>query len=207
LIIAATVVSIVMYPRIPETMPTHWSASGEVNGWSSRLFGAWLMPLMMAVVWIVMRMLPHIDPRRANYEKFSGMYEALIDLTLVFMLGLHVLVLTAATGAEVDMARIIPISVGVFFVLMGVMLPRAHPNWFVGIRTPWTLSSDQSWERTHKLGGLLFIITGVLAIAAALVIPTKAVWVMLTAGIGMTVFLFAYSYMVWKGDENRRSAI
>ena len=86
LILAAVIASIVVYPQLPERMPTHWSASGDVNGWSNRLWGAWIVPLIMAVVWVVMKAIPHVDPRRANYEKFAGMYDALVILILLFML-------------------------------------------------------------------------------------------------------------------------
>jgi uncharacterized membrane protein len=185
-------------------MPTHWSASGEANGWSSKLWGAWTLPLIMAVVLVLMRALPYIDPRKANYEKFAGMYDALVILILAFMLGMHIVVLAAATGTPVRMDRIVMPSVGVFFAIMGVLLPRAHPNWFVGIRTPWTLTSDLSWERTHKLGGKLFMTFGILMVAAGLFAPEQAIRVLVIAAIALVVFLFAYSYQVWKTDPSKR---
>ena len=206
LVIAATVASIVMYPQLPERMPTHWSMSGEVNGWSSRLFGAWLVPVMMAVIWIVMRALPHIDPRRENYEKFRGLYETLIVLTLVFMLGVHIMILAKSVGSNIDVGRYALSAVGLFFVAIGFMLPKAHPNWFVGIRTPWTLTSDLSWERTHRIGGPLFIIAGALTTVTGLISPSLTVWVLLASMLPVTIFLFVYSYRVWKDDTNRRSA-
>jgi uncharacterized membrane protein len=125
------------------------------------------------------------------------MYEALIVLTLAFMLGIHVLVLTSATGAQFDMARIAPIGIGVFFVAIGLLLPKAHSNFFVGIRTPWTLTSDLSWERTHKLGGMLFVLIGVLSGAAALVRPQLSIPVLIVSTLGVTLLLFVYSYRVW----------
>jgi uncharacterized membrane protein len=203
LIILAVLASVVVYPRLPETMPTHWNASGGVNGWSSRFWGAWIVPLVMAVLWFVMRLLPHIDPRRVNYEKFSGMYESLIIATMTFMLGLHVLLLMSATGTAVAMDRVMMGGVGAFFVVIGVLLPRARPNWFVGIRTPWTLSSDLSWERTHRIGGLLFIVLGVVTVISALLVPRSPQWVVLGCGVPMVIFLFVYSYRVWKGDPAR----
>lgn len=204
LTIAAVIASIVVYPQLPERMPTHWSATGEANDWSSRLWGAWLLPLMMALVWFIMRALPHVDPRRANYEKFSGMYDWLINLILVFMLGMHVVTLMAATGSPVRMDRVIMPAVGVFITIMGLMIPRAHPNWFVGIRTPWTLTSDLSWQRTHKLGGSLFVVLGLLMVVSTFIAPEIAIWVLAAAAVAITVFLFAYSYQVWKSDPSKR---
>ena len=192
LILAAVIATIAVYPRLPEQVPTHWSISGEVNGWSNRLFGAWMMPLIMAVIWLFMRAIPHIDPRKANYEKFSGMYDALVILILTFMLLMHVVILLSATGTVIRMNRVVMPAVGIFIAIMGVLLPRTHPNWFVGFRTPWTLTSDLSWERTHKAGGALFIA------------PERAIWVLVVATLGVVAFLFIYSYQVWKQDPSKR---
>ena len=204
LILAAVIATIAVYPRLPEQVPTHWSISGEVNGWSSRLFGAWMMPLIMAVVWLFMRAIPHIDPRKANYEKFSGMYDALVILILTFMLLMHVVILLSATGTVIRMNRVVMPAVGIFIAIMGVLLPRAHPNWFVGFRTPWTLTSDLSWERTHKVGGALFIALGVLIVASTFIAPGRAIWVLVVAALGVVAFLFIYSYQVWKQDPSKR---
>ncbi|MDO8501754.1 MAG: DUF1648 domain-containing protein [Gemmatimonadaceae bacterium] len=206
LIAVATIASVAIYSKLPERIPTHWNMSGEIDGWSSRFWGAWMMPLMMAVIWPVMRLIPHIDPHRANYAKFRGMYEALIIATMAFMLAMHLLLLAAATGSHIPISRIVIGAVGAFFVVIGVLLPHAHPNWFVGIRTPWTLSSDLAWERTHKVGGLLFIATGTLTMLTTLLAPKQAMWVLLVSGTAMMVFLFVYSYVVWKKDGERHSA-
>ena len=163
-----------------------------------------MLPVIMAAVWLIMRAIPHIDPRKANYEKFSGMYDALVILILAFMLAMHIVLLMAATGAPIRMDRVVMPSVGVFIAIMGILIPRAHPNWFVGIRTPWTLTSDLSWERTHKIGGTLFVILGVLMVASSFVAPETAIWILVAAALGIVVFLFAYSYQVWKGDPLKR---
>jgi uncharacterized membrane protein len=204
LIIAAVALSIAYYPRLPESMPTHWSVSGEPNGYSSRLWGAWLVPLIMALIWLMLRAIPHIDPRRANYEKFQGMYDALVILILAFMLLMHVIVLMAATGTPVRMDRIVFPAVGAFVAVMGLLIPKVHPNWFVGIRTPWTLTSDLSWEKTHRIGGKLFVVLGVLMVLSSFIVPEIAIWILVAAAIAVIVFLFAYSYQVWKEDPLKR---
>lgn len=205
LIVAAIVFSIVAYPSLPETVPTHWGMSGEPNGWSTRFWGAWMLPLMMAFIWIIMRALPHIDPRKANYEKFRGVYELFIAGILAFMLVLHVVVLKAATGSHIDMGRVAFLAVGGLFVLVGAALPGTHPNWFFGIRTPWTMSSDLSWERTHKIGGPLFVALGLISIVSTLVAPKSSPWVLFGSAFLAIVFLFAYSYRVWKEDPVKHS--
>jgi uncharacterized membrane protein len=204
LIIAAVAASIFYYPQLPERMATHWGVSGEANGFSDRLWGAWMVPLIMALVWVILRAIPHIDPRKANYEKFSGMYDALVILILAFMLLMHLVVLMGATGTEIRMERILMPGVGVFIAIMGLLIPKVHPNWFVGIRTPWTLTSDLSWERTHKIGGTLFVILGLLMIASTFIAPEVSIWILVAAALGITIFLFAYSYQVWKTDPLKR---
>ena len=204
LIVVAVVISIVAYPKLPDQVPTHWDLSGDVNGWSSRLWGAWMLPLIMAAVWLIMRAIPHIDPRGANYAKFEDMYDWLIILVIAFMLVMHVVVIMGATGTPISMKTIVMPAVGIFIAVIGLMLPRVHPNWFVGIRTPWTLTSDLSWERTHKIGGALFVALGLLMVATTILAPTTAIWVLIIAAVGITIFLFAYSYQVWKEDPSKR---
>lgn len=205
LIVAAVAVSIVLYPSLPEQVPTHFGMDGTPNGWSSRFWGAWLLPLIMAFVWVVMRAVPHIDPRKANYEKFMGFYELMVSAILAFMLAMHVAVLKSATGSHVPMDKFVIVGVGAFFMLLGFFMPRVHPNWFIGIRTPWTLTSDLSWERTHKIGGVLFVVLGLLAVLSALIAPTASIWVLVGGAVVMTIFLFAYSYSVWKNDPLKHS--
>jgi uncharacterized membrane protein len=113
-------------------------------------------------------------------------------------------VLAAATGTPVRMDRIMMPLIGLFIAAIGFLIPRAAPNWFVGIRTPWTLTSDLSWEKTHKLGGPLFTAFGVLMIVAGFFAPEQAIWVLVTAAVALVVFLFAYSYQVWKRDPLKR---
>ena len=204
LIVAAVALSIFYYPQLPEKMATHWGASGEPNGYSSRLWGAWMLPLFMALIWMILRAIPHIDPRKANYEKFAGMYDALVILILAFLLLMHVVVLMGATGTQIRMERVLMPSVGIFIAIMGLLIPRVHPNWFVGIRTPWTLTSDLSWERTHKVGGPLFVMLGVVMIASSFLAPEVAIWILVAAALAIVIFLFAYSYQVWKTDPLKR---
>lgn len=205
LIIAAMAVSIYMYPSLPDRVPTHFGIDGQPNGWSSRIVGAWLVPLIMAFVWLIMRALPHIDPRKANYEKFRGSYDVVVIATLTFMLAMHIVVLKASTGTHISMDRFAFIATGAFFILIGFVLPGLRSNWFVGIKTPWTLTSNESWERTHKVGGSLFVAVGLLSIVSSLIAPRAAVWVLVGSALGVTVFLFAYSYQVWKNDPLKHS--
>jgi len=122
------------------------------------------------------------------------------------MLGMHIIILGAALGYPVAMDRVFPVGLGVLFIVIGNLLPRARPNWFVGIRTPWTLSSDRVWEKTHRFGGHVFVVAGILMILSGVVV---AAWA--RTGLSVLIALCAasvviYSYVEWKREQNPASA-
>jgi uncharacterized membrane protein len=202
LIVAASVLaSAIVYPKLPTTIPTHWDMLGRPNGWSSRVWGAWVMPIFLLATWVLFLVLPRIDPRGSNYAKFGDAFEAIIDSIMLFILGLHLLILRAALGYPVAIERVVPFGIGVLLVVIGNLLPRARPNWFVGIRTPWTLSSDRVWEKTHRIGGRLFVVGGLLIIIAAFVVPRFAQFVLIAVVTLSTGFVLIYSYLAWKEEQ------
>jgi uncharacterized membrane protein len=202
IIAAAVIASAIVYPNLPPLIPTRWDISGHVNGWSSRFWGAWMMPILLVAIWGLMRVLPAIDPRGANYAKFGDAFETIIVSIMLFMLGLHVVMLRAALGYPVAMERVVPTGVGVLLAVIGNLLPRARPNWFVGIRTPWTLSSDRVWEKTHRFGGHIFVVGGMLIVLAALATPQWAHIVVISVVLLCTAAVFAYSYLEWKHEQS-----
>ena len=202
IVVAAFIASAVVFPRLPETMPTHFDMSGQPNGWSSRLFGAWLMPLFLLCMWGLVRVLPAIDPRGDNYAKFGGAFEGIIVSIMLFMLGIHIVVLRASLGHPVAMQHVLPVGIGVLFIVIGNLLPRARPNWFVGIRTPWTLSSDRVWEKTHRLGGRVFVAGGVIITLAAFASAKWAQVVLVTVTTLCAATVLIYSYLEWKREQS-----
>jgi len=213
IVVAAVIASAVVYPRLPDRIPTHWELSahpsGTVptpNGWSSRLLGAWALPIFLLGMWALVIILPKIDPRGGNYAKFGGAFEGIIISIMLFMLGMHIIILRAALGYPVAMQRIVPIGVGVLFVVIGNLLPRARPNWFVGIRTPWTLSSDRVWEKTHRFGGHVFVVGGLLIVLAALLAAQWAQIVLVIVTVLCTAVVLIYSYVEWKREQPAVSA-
>ena len=202
IVVAAFAASAIVYPRLPETIPTHWDTSGHPNGWSNRMWGAWVLPLFLLGMWALVRILPRIDPRGSNYAKFGGAFEAIIVSIMLFMLGMHLVVLRASLGYPVAMERVVPIGIGVLFIVIGNLLPRARPNWFVGIRTPWTLSSDRVWEKTHRLGGRVFVAGGVIITIAAFAWARWAHVVLITVLTLCAVTVVIYSYLEWKREQS-----
>ncbi len=203
-VLAAVVASVSVYSQLPETMPVHWDSNGEVDGWSSRFWGSFGLPLAMVGTYALMRFLPLIDPRRENYSKFEGAYEGIILTLLVFLLCVHVIVLRAGLGIPVSMEKVLPLGMGLLFVAIGILLPRARSNFFVGIRTPWTLSSEKSWELTHRVGGYVFVLAGILMAASSFFPIGSSMPVVIglatAAGLGLVI----YSYFVWRDDPGKR---
>jgi len=200
LVIIAVVATLVVYPRLPEQVPTHWNLQGEVDDWSSRLWGSWTIPLVMAFMLLAFRAFPLIDPRRENYAKFAGAYEGMLLLILLFMLALHLSLLATMLGRPMSVMRLMPVGVGLLLIGIGVLLPKAHANWFIGIRTPWTLSNDRVWERTHRVGGRVMIATGILIAASAFLAPLWTHRIMAAAIAAMAIIVVAYSYFAWRQE-------
>lgn len=203
---AATAFSVWAYPQLPAQVATHFNLHGQPNGWSSRLVAAVLAPALGIVIALVFTALPHIDPRRANYAKFGPTYWTIANAALVLVAGLHVVTLGKALGWDININRVVSLAVGGIFVLLGNLMTRIRPNWFVGIRTPWTLSSDTVWRKTHRFGGIAFVFAGLCLAATAL---TSAPWALFGAlGIAAAAALatVVYSYVVWRGEQGAGGA-
>ena len=202
LIAIAVAVSLAVYSQLPDRVPTHWNARGEVDGWSSRAFGAFLIPVIMILMAVLTPLVPKLDPRRSNYAKFETTYWFTINLVLTFMLGVHFMTLAITLGADIPVERVIPFGVGALFAIIGNVMPRTRSNWSFGIRTPWTLSSDRVWERTHRIGGYLMVAGGVIVMAAALAAPPHLIALITICSIlGATAGAFIYSYAVWREEQ------
>ena len=142
-------------------MASHWGVNDQVNGTMSRFWGAFLMPLMSLAMLGLFLLIPAIDPLKANIAQFRGPFNLFIVLMIVFLTYVHGLTIAwnlGYTGFQMSTA-LLP-AMGLLFIFVGYMLAKAKRNFFIGIRTPWTLSSDTVWDKTHALGSKLFIASG-----------------------------------------------
>ena len=195
--------SLAVWRRLPDRVPMHWNASGAIDRYGGRLEGALFAPLLATAIWLVMRVLPRIDPRRENYARFAGSYDLVVLAVVALLAAVHVVVLGAAMGWAVPVVRVMPVLVGALFVVIGNVLPRARPNWWFGIRTPWTLSNDRVWARTQRVGGFALVASGVVAMASALLPQRLAVPVLVAAALAAAVFSVGYSYFAWRQESSR----
>lgn len=206
LVIAALAVamSIWAYPQLPPTVATHWSLNGTPDGFSSRWWAVAIVPIVLVFMTVVFNVLPKIDPRHENYVKFLSSYWLIANAVIVFLLVAHGLIIAAGLGFSIKIDRLMPLGIGLLFVFLGNFLTRVEPNWFVGIRTPWTLSSDTVWRRTHRTGGWVFVIGG-LVLASTALLPRAAFLPLLIATIViMPAIPIVQSYVLWKREQHDR---
>ena len=204
LILAAMfLIAVLAWNAVPDQIPVHWGLRGEPDRMGGRFEGLFILPLVSLFIYGVLRIAPRIDPARANYDAFAGAYATVRIIVLAALLAVQIVTVLAALGRPVNISGVIPLILGVLFVGLGNVLGKLRPNWFIGIRTPWTLSSRRSWDRTHQVGGWVFLVFGVLLMAAAL---ARETWMLVTVfslfGVGM-IGLVVYSYLEWKQDPEK----
>jgi len=201
LILIAALVGVLFYPQLPERMASHWNINNQVDGYISRFWGVFLMPLISLGLLVLFMLIPQIDPLKANIAQFRGYFNIFILLLIVFMAYLHGLTLAWNLGyTGFNMGSALLPALGLFIFFIGFLLEKAKRNWFIGIRTPWTLSSDKVWDETHRLGATLFKVSGLLAILGAF-LPEIAFWLMFVPLIGSSLFLVIYSYVLYAREE------
>jgi uncharacterized membrane protein len=201
LILATIVFSLAVYNRLPERMVMHWNADGEPDGYGSRMLGALLLPAVTLGIWGLLLAVPRLDPRAENIAKFRDTFDQLVLAVIGMMCCLHVAVIGSALGWPISVGRVVPVVIGILFLFLGTLLPRFRSNFFVGIRTPWTLSSETVWTRTHRVGGYLFGLIGVLLIAAGLIGSRRWLLVAIYGTLALAVTILVYSYVIWRGEQ------
>ncbi|MBT8089315.1 MAG: SdpI family protein [Gammaproteobacteria bacterium] len=162
LIFIATTIAVAayLYPSLPEQIPTHWNFEGEVDDYTPKPWGVMIMPLTAVLVFVIMKLIPVISPKGFRTDQFRGVVN-IFTVTLVgFMSAIGLLVLLAASGRSVHINEMVFAGVGLLFIVLGNYLGKVRKNFFIGIRTPWTLASDEVWNRTHRLGGWIFVLIG-----------------------------------------------
>jgi len=196
LIAGALVFSVAVYSRLPEDVPMHWDISGEPDRFGSRLEGAFLVPLIMLVIYVLMQWYPSRDPRAANIEKFRAAYDSVVAATVALLAGLHVMALGSALGWRINMTTVVLAGAGVLFVLLGNLMPLARSNFIFGIRTPWTLSSEQVWTRSHRIGGYAMVAAGLITLVGAFIGGTLGPSIALTSLVLAGIIPIVYSYLL-----------
>lgn len=199
-VLLAFVAGVLVFPRLPEMVASHWNELGVVDGYMPRLWGVFLVPLIMVAMGLLFLVIPAIDPLKHNIATFRPQYDRFVVLILLFMLAVHVFTLLWNMGLEISINRFMPVAMGLVFFFVGDLMRNAKRNFFVGIRTPWTLSNDVVWEKTHRLGAVLFQASGVVAALGAL-FERLSMWFILAPVMIAGLIPTVYSYFEFRRIE------
>ena len=166
--------SVWAWPHAPASVPVHWGMSGTPDRFGSRLEALGALPAVAAVLAGGFAALPSLMPRTGRLERSAIAYVAVWLATLSVLAAIHAVMICAAVGAPLEMARVVGVAVGALFVVLGNYLGKVRYNYVVGLRLPWTLASERVWDRTHRFAGPLVLAGGLVLIAAALIAPAGA---------------------------------
>lgn len=198
LVVMSILVGIYVYPSMPEKMASHWNAQGQVNGYLPKFWALFLMPLFSAVLLLMFFLIPKLDPLKENIERFREHYERFATMVMAFFVYIYLLtIFLNGDASRSGMMRFLSPALGGLIYYSGVMMENAKRNWFIGIRTPWTLSSDRVWNKTHAIGGKLFKISGVIAFLGV-VFPDYAFFLVIAPLLLSALYVTIYSYIEYK---------
>jgi len=199
MILAGFLISAAAYPHLPNPVPVHWNMHGQADRYGSPLVNILAIPIISVVLAVVCGLLPKFGPMKANFEQFSKIYGRMIVALLAMLLCMHVVILLKSAGHPVAIERVFPVMIGVLLAILGNWMGKIRRNFYVGIRTPWTLANDLVWERTHRVGGHLMVAIGLLAALAALVPHPLAGFAVLIGGVLLfTVWALIYSCRLYQ---------
>lgn len=182
------------------SLPVHWNAAGEADRYGGKAEALLLLPAVTIGVLLLFTLIRYIDPLRANIERSGQAYRAVLLGVLFFMAVLHTGAVLSALGYPINVGLLAAPAVGLMFVIMGNYMGKIRRNYMFGVRTPWTLASELSWNKTHRITGKLFVLSGLLTIGATFLGSTVAFFTMMATILGTVIFAMVYSYLVWKRD-------
>ncbi|MEJ9225017.1 SdpI family protein [Priestia megaterium] len=193
---------LIALPHLPATMPIHWGANGEADGFATKINAMILTVGIMVLIYFIIAFVPRIDPRKENYKYFSKTYNIVLNAVLLLFFFVNMSTILQGLGYNVPMSYIAPIMAGLVFIIIGNYLQRVRSNYFMGIRTPWTLSNETVWKKTHRLSGKIFFIGGLLILISAF-LPDGYKSVIMWGSIVLCVAVpYLYSYLAYKKEMN-----
>ncbi|MHB9286263.1 SdpI family protein [Halobacteriales archaeon Cl-PHB] len=200
IVLVTVVVSALVYPDLPEEMAIHFGSSGEPNNFVARPLAVVSMPALSVALLALFDVLPRVDPLGENFAEFEAYYDLVVVLTVGVLAYVQILILGWNLGYDVPVTQAIVPLLAVVYYVVGVVVENAEQNWFVGIRTPWTLSSEEVWDRTHRRSGILFKLAGVVSLSA-LVYPQHFELLVIGPIAVAALLPTVYSYLVYRRVE------
>lgn len=193
---------IYVFPDLPSRVPSHWNASGEIDNWSSKEFSVYFFPALTLLMYLLLTFLPYIDPFYDNYKKFNKQYFLFKLGFVVFISLLYIFTLLFGLGFDLNINYFIIPLFSAGMILMGLFLPKVKRNFFIGIRTPWTIYSDLAWDKTHKLAGKTFIVVGILMLLVmGFLSPENFFWFFIIAISVASLIPVVYSFFIFRKHD------
>jgi uncharacterized membrane protein len=200
IILLSFIIGALFYQQMPVSMASHWNAIGEVDGYMPKLWGVFLLPLVTFLVFLLVVLIPRVDPLRANIEKFRMHYDIFSVVLTLFFFYLYVLTLLWNLGVTFNLVQLISPAFAVLLYYSAVITENSRRNWFIGIQTPWTMSSEKVWNRTNKLGGKLLKAAAVVALLG-IFLPDYAIIFILVPVVLAAIYLVVYSYYEYQRER------
>jgi uncharacterized membrane protein len=203
LIVAAFTIGIYFYPSLPSQMATHWGMDNQVNGTTPRFWGTFLLPVILTLLWLFLVVIPRMDPKKTNIEKFRKFYYCFVLAIMTFLLYVFGLSIYWNLGHTFQFSQAIAPALSILLFCMGILLAHTEPNFTIGIRTPWTLASDTVWTKTHKLGSLLFKLSALISLPGVLFPSQTFLFIIIPIALS-SVATYAYSYLEFRKEANSK---
>ncbi len=201
IIVVSLMIGIFLSPSLPSELPSHWNLNGDVDGYMAKELGLFFLPILALVIMSLMVILPKYDPDHDRYADFQQAYDGLILLIVLFLTILYLVTLLWGTGIRVSMNSLMSTMFGLLFIGVGIFFRSIKKTWFVGIRTPWTLLSAQVWQKTHKIGSWLFIISGLICFGG-IFFPQYSYLFVFVPIILTVCGLYVYSYLLYIKEKS-----
>lgn len=198
-LIAISLVSwLLLWDKLPGSLPSHWEVNGEVDKTSSTLVSFLFSNALLIAMYLMMVILPKIDPFKTNYRNFTKSYYKIMYAIISMFFAISYSILLIGLGVDLDMTKLITVALGALFIILGYSMPKIEQNFFVGIRTPWTISNETVWKKTHALGGKLYFTSGVIALVTLFISSDFALFAIIVPAILVSIISVIYSYVIHK---------
>jgi uncharacterized membrane protein len=184
-------------PSLPNKMPMHWNIRGEVDNYMPKGTAIWIMPAIALACFILFQFLPLFDPKKEKYKLFKTEWEIIQTALIGFFAYMQFLTFYIAMNPKTEMMPLMFIGLGILFVLMGNYMSKIRQNYFIGVKTPWTLASEDNWNKTHRFASWTFVIAGVITLVEAYFIWYAPV-VIFGSIMLAAVLPIIYSFLIFK---------
>lgn len=197
MLVLQAVASVWILPSLPERIPTHWDANGQVNGWMDRLWGVVFFFGLSLGHYLLLWAIPFLDPKKKIAVKQKA-YNAIRLALQFFLLLVFAFVMAAALDVNLSVPRLCLGAVSIMLIILGNYMGKIRPNYFMGIRTPWTLEDPVVWQKTHRVGGPIFILTGLISLIGCFWSQKAGIFFLVMPVIAGSIYLVGYSWFQYK---------